>query len=175
MKDCARLPHASADNGNSQCFFRNQEHSWEIPLWHWLYVEQSTTKAWESSLTEVSEKVVSRCDRCAKIDPAVTFTWDKGAITCSSGTWKKLAVDITHCVHYIWPLYWPNVPLCNLAAVRNESASEVSLHLSQFIAEFASPPQFDLSDNGTVLRRREILQLLNNWEVKQVLACAYCP
>lgn len=121
------------------------------------------------------KKVVSRCDRCAKIDPPITFKWDKGAIACGSGTWQKLAIDITH---YSGIPYLTIIDLTSRYTIwrqlRNESASEVIGQLSQVIAEFG-PPTSILSDNGTVFRSREMLELLNNWDIKQVLACAYRP
>ncbi len=39
--------------------------------------------------------VVGKCQRCAVIDPAVTFHWQKGSIVTSL-VWERLALDITH-------------------------------------------------------------------------------
>ena len=40
-------------------------------------------------------KVVSRCEECSRIDPAVNMKWKSGHVTVNE-TWFRLAVDIVH-------------------------------------------------------------------------------
>ena len=121
------------------------------------------------------KKVVRSCDRCARIDPAVNFSWDKGAFSTSPVIWQNIAVDITH---YNGIPYLTIIDLSSRYTIwrrlRNESSSEVSMQLSQIIAEFG-PPSSVLSDNGTVFRSRDIYELFDNWEIKHVFSSAYRP
>ena len=119
-------------------------------------------------------KVVNRCQECARIDPAVRFRWDKGAIT-ANWTWQRWAADITHVGNQ------PYVTVIDVASgftvwlhLCSVSAFEVSGQLRQVISELG-PPESILTDNGTVFRSREMQLLLRRWEIAHDLSCAYRP
>ena len=118
------------------------------------------------------KSVVSECRQCAMIDPAATFSWEKGHVA-SGAVWQRIAVDITHvngrphlscidcCSRFtIW------------RALRDESAKEVTMNLARIFAEMGPPVEI-LSDNGTVFRSGELRQLLDTWDVKADFSCAY--
>ena len=117
-------------------------------------------------------RVVRQCDRCARIDPAITVRWEKGTISAES-TWQVLSVDIA---------YVRGVPYLSVIDVSSgytvwrklsaENASSVTGKLREIFGEFG-PPESILSDNGAVFRSREMLKLLEEWEVLQTLTCAY--
>lgn len=121
---------------------------------------------------KIVKKIVSRCDQCAKIDPTVTFKWEKGEIR-SSNLWEKLAIDITY---YNGTPYLTVIDLLSRYTIwrclRNESSSEVTMNLMQIMSEFG-PPQCILSDNGTIFRSREFLEFLSNWDIRHQASCAY--
>ena len=119
-------------------------------------------------------KVVSRCDRCARIDPTVSIRWDHGTLAAPN-VWQRWATDITHVNGR------PHLVVVDTASgfsmwrpLRCESAQEVCGHLGQLFSEFG-PPESLLSDNGTVFRSRGASALLERWDVQQELACAYRP
>ena len=118
------------------------------------------------------KSVVSECQQCTSIDPAVTFRWQTGKQATSS-MWECLALDVTHvngrpylsCIdcasHFtIW------------RALREESAKEVKAHLERIFAEMG-PPARILSDNGTLFRAAELRRLLDAWEVEADFSCVY--
>lgn len=84
-------------------------------------------------------KVVSRCQRCARIDLSINFNWDSGTITAAK-IWERWATDIT---------YFDGVAFLRVIdvasgfsiwrALRNESAHEVTQHMRQVITEFDLP------------------------------------
>jgi ribonuclease HI len=118
------------------------------------------------------KKIVSRCDRCARVDPSVAFRWDRGVVAASR-VWQRWATDITHVDGRPYLSVTDTVSGFTMwRALRNESAHEVCGHIRQLFSEFG-PPESLMSDNGTVFRSKDMGSLLRNWEVSQELACAY--
>jgi transposase InsO family protein/ribonuclease HI len=122
----------------------------------------------------MARKVVARCHQCARIDPASTHRWVKGAIVATE-TWQRLAVDITHYNNR------PHLTVTDVAShftiwreLRGESSAEVTHHLRQIVSEFG-PPESIISDNGTVFRSREMREMLETWGIDNDLSCAYRP
>ena len=120
------------------------------------------------------KKVVSECERCQRIDPSPKFRWDKGIITAAA-VWEKLAVDITHSGGS------PHLSVIDLFSrfavwrkLRDESACEVVAQLEQIFCKFG-PPGVIMSDNGTVFRSRKCQEMLQQWDVRHQLSCAYRP
>lgn len=121
---------------------------------------------------ETVTQVVRQCDRCSRIDPAITVRWERGTISAES-TWQVLSVDIA---------YVRGVPYLSIIDVFSgytvwrklsaETAISVTGKLREIFADFG-PPESILSDNGAVFRSREMLKLLQDWEIQQTLACAY--
>ena len=116
--------------------------------------------------------VVGKCQRCAVIDPAVTFRWQKGSIVTSS-VWERLALDITHVSGQ------PYLSCIDCASrftiwrgLKDESAKEVCTHLRRLFAEMG-PPEEVVTDNGTVFHSIEMQRLLDAWEVRPDFTCAY--
>lgn len=139
-------------------------------------VERTLNLAKEKLGTQVSKKivkkVVSRCDRCAKIDPSIQFRWEQGTLSCSN-IWERIAIDITYVKGT------PYLSIVDLASrftiwreLRSESASEIIAHLSQVFGEFG-PPSSIMSDNATAFRGREFNNLIDNWGISHTLTCAY--
>lgn len=119
------------------------------------------------------KKVISRCHQCSRIDPAITFHWDRGNISAPGGIWQRLAVDLTHFDGIVY------LTVTDVASgftvwrsLKNESGREVAQHFRQLFSEFGAPQEI-LSDNGTVFRGREVEELLQRWEVCHTLTCAY--
>lgn len=116
--------------------------------------------------------VVRRCEPCARVDPARTFSWDRGTI-CSNSIWERLAVDITHVQNQV---YLTAIDIASKFVIwrplTDESAREVTQQMTQIFSEFG-PPKSIMSDNGTVFRSRMVKELLDDWEVNHVLTCAY--
>ena len=120
------------------------------------------------------KKVISHCDRCARIDPAVTFRWEHGVVTAPR-VWQRWASDITHVNGC------PHLSVIDSASgftiwrrLRSETAKEVIGQFHQLFAEFG-PPESILTDNGTVYRSRDLEHLLQHWEVAHDFSCAYRP
>ena len=120
------------------------------------------------------KKVVSRCQRCARIDPPINFQWDSGHITATK-IWERWATDITH---FDGMAFLTVIDVAsNFAiwrALRSESAQEVTQNMRQIITEFG-PPQVLLSDNGTVFRSQQMDILLREWEINHQFSSAYRP
>ena len=123
---------------------------------------------------EMVKQVVSRCDHCARVDPAANFRWDRGAVAAPM-VWQRWAADITHVAGR------PYLSVIDTASgftiwreLRDESGREVSRHLHQLFAEFGPPESF-LSDNGPTFCCRVVASVLSDWDVRQELACAYRP
>lgn len=122
----------------------------------------------------MAKKVVSRCDQCTRIDPSVVSKWDRGSVSTTI-VWQRWATDITHVMDR------PYLSIVDSASgftmwreLRSESAREICSHLQQLFSEFG-PPASLMSDNGTVFRSRELVALLQKWDVLQELTCAYRP
>jgi hypothetical protein len=118
------------------------------------------------------KKVVARCDRCARVDPSINLRWDTGTVNVPT-VWARWAVDITYVTGR------PHLSVIDSCScftlwrrLERESAREVCAHLRQLFSEFG-PPNFLLTDNGTIFRSQEALTLLRQWDVKPELACAY--
>ena len=118
------------------------------------------------------KRVVNRCDRCARVDPAVRFSWMEGS-TITSRTWQRLAIDVT----YVNQL--PYLSLVDTASrfvifrhLRNESGKEIAGQLRQIFCDFG-PPETILSDNASSFRGREVQSLLSDWKINHELSCAY--
>ena len=122
----------------------------------------------------VVEEVVSSCDACCRVDPAPKHRYNKGELATSS-VWHRIAVDITHVEHVP---YLSIVDTCSRFTIwhrlSSESSEEVVRKLNQTFSEFG-PPVCLMSDNGTVFRSRPFLELLQRWNVEQILTCAYRP
>ena len=119
-------------------------------------------------------KVVSRCEQCARIDPAVTFRWEAGRVTVPT-TRHRLATDIAH----VAGKPWVTVVDCGSGftswfKLGRESACEVIRCLLMLITMMGPPSQL-LSDNGTVFRSKEFKEFLSSWDVDAVQTCAWRP
>ena len=118
------------------------------------------------------KKVVSHRDRCARIDPAVTFRWEQCPLLESGSgghliSPMSMAVRISLSSTQRWgSLMWRRS--------RSESAQEVAGQFRQLFAEFG-PPESILTDNGTVYHNRDLEHLLQHWEVAHDFSCAYRP
>lgn len=66
---------------------------------HHFGVDRTLELARESFSDGVSRRqvrqVVTRCDVCARVDPAARHRWEKVKVAIP-GVWQRLAVDITH-------------------------------------------------------------------------------
>lgn len=118
------------------------------------------------------KRVVSRCDACARIDPATKFRANRGSLSTNQ-TWSRLACDITHV--YNVP-YLTAIDTCSRFTVwrrlSSESSREVVQQVRGIFCEFG-PPNSIMTDNALVFRSREFVALLDSWNVEQVLSCAY--
>lgn len=135
-------------------------------------LELAQLKFGQRASRQLVKSVVSQCQQCARIDPAVTFRWQKGSLN-SDSVWECLAFDITHVNGQ------PYLTCIDCAsrftiwrALRDESAKEVRTHMARIFAEMG-PPARVLTDNGTVFRAGELRQLLEAWAVKADFSCAY--
>ena len=120
---------------------------------------------------ETLTQLVQQCDRCAKIDPAVTVRWERGTISEGS-IWKVLSVDIAY-IHGV--PYLSVIHVFSSYTIWRKLSAETAISVTGKIREnFANfgPPESILSDNGTVLRSHEMMKLLQEWKVQQTLACA---
>lgn len=128
----------------------------------------------QSVSRKLAKKVVSRCQECARIDPAVNIRWDHGKITADEVS-ERWAADITH---FKGESFLSVIDVASgftlWHALRNESAVEVVGKMRETFAVLG-PPQQLLTDNGTVFRSREMNNLLEQWEVKPIFSCAYRP
>jgi len=120
------------------------------------------------------KRVIKGCGPCCSIDPA-PIRWDKGCLSVA-GRWSRIAVDVTHykgerfctfidCGPSRFTL-WRSIP--------NESASVLSSTIVSVFREFGSPEEL-LLDNYSTFHSREIKNLLDEWNVKQVFRCANRP
>ena len=137
-------------------------------------LELAREKFGDAVTRRMVRKVVAHCDQCARIDPAVRNRWKHGQVLVAD-TWSRLAVDITH----VRGAPWLSIVDCGSGftvwrKLSSETAKEVRSHLGDVFAMFGPPAQL-LSDNGTVFRSREVVQLLADWRVEQLLAGAYRP
>ena len=150
----------------------------EVHRRHHFGVDRTLELAREKFGDQVSRRmvrrIVSRCAECARIDPAVREHWTKGQVRVED-TWSRLATDITH----LRGVPWLTVVDCGSGLaiwrrLRTESAKEVRCALEETFATMGPPAEL-LSDNGTVFRSREVVELLTVWNVRQLLAGAYRP
>jgi ribonuclease HI len=121
----------------------------------------------------LARRVVSRCQVCARIDPA-SVRYEHGHIR-NSRCWDRLAVDVTHFDHI------PYLSVIDVAskftiwrALRNESADEVVKNMRSIFSEFG-PPRTILSDNSASFRAAPMHDLLQRWDVSHELSSAYRP
>lgn len=121
---------------------------------------------------DLVKEVVHGCQQCSRVDPSSRFLYDHGKIVATE-VWDKIAVDLTHVDDR------PYLSIIDIftgytiwARLNNESGSEVTKQLLKVFSAFG-PPNCVLSDNGTVFRGRDYLELLLEWEVKSQLSCAY--
>ena len=118
------------------------------------------------------KEVISECQQCTMIDPAVNLWWQSGTIV-SGAVWEKLAVNITHvngqpylsCIDCgsrftIWRL------------LRNELSKEICVYLECIFVEMG-PSAVLLSDNGPTFWGSEMQQLLKVWDVWPDYSCTY--
>lgn len=118
------------------------------------------------------KKVVSRCEQCSRIDPALNFRYDHGNLT-SNRVWECFSVDVTYVQNK------PYLTVIDLASnftiwryLRSETASEICSHLMQIFSEF-SPPDMLISDNANVFRSAPMIELMKEWDINQLHSCAY--
>ena len=123
---------------------------------------------------KIIKKIVSRCHRCQRIDPAVNIRWRKGSLKASN-IWEIISMDL---MHYMGISYLSSVDNGSgyiiLKKLRNESSSEVCHHIQQILVEFG-PPKSILTDNGSVFRSQKIKELLDHWNINSILSGAYRP
>jgi len=123
---------------------------------------------------EFVKKFVQNCEQCCRIDPSVTFKWERGKLS-SGEIWERLAVDITHVNgHPYLSVIDDHSRFTIWRQLKNESFIEVCRNLRQIISEYG-PPKSIMSDNGTVFRCKEMKELLKNWEIEQQFSAAYRP
>lgn len=135
-------------------------------------LELARDRCGEGVSRKMVKRVVNRCDRCARVDPAARFSWMEGS-TVTLKTWQRLAIDVT----YVNQL--PYLSLVDTASrfvifkpLRNESGKEIAEQLRQIFCEFG-PPEAILSDNASSFRGREVQSLLLDWKINHELSCAY--
>jgi transposase InsO family protein len=118
------------------------------------------------------KRVVSRCEACARIDPAPAFRHEKGDLQVAR-LWERWAVDVTHFqgTHYLTVVDAAS-GFTVWRVLRFESAKEVCLQLRQLMSELG-PPDNLMSDNGAVFHSREFSNLMKDWGVHQMFASAY--
>ena len=120
------------------------------------------------------KRVVTRCDRCARIDPAINFRWNHGNLKTPI-TWQRWAADITHMKNQAYLTIIDSGSGFNIwRALHSENSNEVRDSLRQLFCEFG-PPESLLTDNGTNFRGRPLKELLQKWEVTHEFSCAYRP
>ncbi len=111
-------------------------------------------------------KVTSRCERCARLDPAVQRRWDAGHLG-SAIPWARLGADI---VHYGGSIYLTLIDTCTRYAIwkriRNESARAVIAALEDVFLTIGPPTEL-FTDNGAVFRSAVMTDFLARWEVVQ--------
>ena len=137
---------AAATSGNNS-LFRQVKGLHER---HHFGVKRTTELAREQSGDEVSTQlvkaVVSQCQQCARICPAVTVRPRRGKLT-TTRVWARLACDITH---VRGRSYLSIIDTSSRFAIwkimHTESGTEVSKLLRQVFCEFG-PPEELLSDN----------------------------
>lgn len=153
-------------------------HILDIHRRHHLGVDRTFELARKKLGDEVTRadvsRVLSTCDECAKICPAINPHYPKGKLS-SDQAWKKVSSDITH---YGRKVYLTVIDLgsryCVWRLLRNETANEVCFQLNQLFSEFG-PPEYFLSDNAPVYKSDRIQKLMLKWNVKQEFSCAYRP
>ncbi len=147
----------------------------ELHAQHHFGIDRTLELAREAFGGEISrriiKKVVSRCDACARIDPAST-KFEHGKLTVEE-TWFRLAIDIS----YVNGKPWLSVVDCGSGfntwfKLRDESAIEIRDCLLKLFTSLG-PPHHLLSDNGTVFRSQLITQFLKEWAVQLILSSAY--
>lgn len=135
-------------------------------------LELAREKYGESVSRTMVKKVVSRCEACARVDPSLTFRFDRGSIA-SRGVWDKLALDLTHVGNHVFlTVVDVHSGYTVWRKLNNEGAREASEQMRQLFSMFG-PPRIVLSDNGSIFRGREFQELLMRWQVEQQLSCAY--
>lgn len=106
--------------------------------------------------------VVSRCDTCRSIDPAPT-RWRHGSLEVT-GTWTRLAMDITHyqggsyltlidCGPSRYSLWYQ---------LSRPDAAQVVGRLETVFYERGAPEEI-LADNDTIFRSRQMAALMSKW------------
>jgi transposase InsO family protein len=118
--------------------------------------------------------VISRCEVCSRISPAVNLSWNYGDLS-SENVWERLEVDVTH---VCGASYLSMIDCCSRFTVwkrlKTESACEIANSLHEVFSQMG-PPRELLSDNGTVFRKEKVKETLANGEVEQRFSCANRP
>jgi len=120
------------------------------------------------------QRVVRDCRPCCSIDPA-PIRWDKGHLSVAR-SWSRVAVDVTH---YKGERFFTFID-CGPSRftiwrlIPNESAAVLTSTLLSVFREFGSPEEI-LLDNFSTFRSREIKEMCDEWNVKQVFRCANRP
>ena len=137
-------------------------------------LELARTRFGHGVSRKMVKRVVTRCEKCARIDSARTFNWERGDLKVPL-TWQRWAADITHVNRR------PYLTVIDAASgfniwrrLRSENASEICDNLRQLFCEFG-PPEHLLTDNGRNFQEKELKKLLQRWEVTQEFSCAYRP
>ena len=116
--------------------------------------------------------VVSSCNQCAQICPAVVNRIPHGHLS-SNKVWHFLSSDITHIGSSAYLTVIDNgTRFCVWRKLQKGTASEICEHLSQLFNEFGPPVRF-LSDNASIFRSQEVEKFLREWDVQIENSCAY--
>ena len=118
--------------------------------------------------------LLSDCDECSRICPAVNPHYRKGFLSAND-VWQKVSSDVTHVGRKVYlTLIDMGTRFCLWRLLVHETAREICVHINQIFSEFG-PPKVFFSDNGTVYRSHDVQQLMHRWNVTQEFSCAYRP
>ena len=123
---------------------------------------------------EVVQKVVKECVRCQSIDPAPASHL-QGDLQVG-GTWKRLAVDVTHYrgVQYLTMIDCGPSRFAIWKELRRETASEVASTMNAVFLE-RGPVDEVLMDNGAAFRSGTVREMLERWNTRPYFRAAYRP
>ena len=128
----------------------------------------------EAVSREEVKSIVDQCEKCARICPSARNRYKKGNLS-TSRIWFRLSTDITHIGRESYLTVIDNSSrFCIWRKLPNETSKAVSFQLQQIFSEMG-PPEYLLSDNGTVFRSKEIQELMLKWGIIHQKSCAYRP
>ncbi|MCH9663309.1 MAG: aspartyl protease family protein [Gammaproteobacteria bacterium] len=125
---------------------------------------------------KVVKKVVSHCDRCVRVDPAVTFSWERGTVIALR-VWQRWVSDITHVNGCLFLSVIDTASGFTMwRCLRNEAAQEVASHFHQLFAEFG-PPESILTDKLTMPPFTAVMfcSVCCGIGKLSMSSCTYCP